>query len=138
MTINYDRSARVWKQIGPDYKVLEFPAGMDGKRAARMADMQDSAYYDVAMAVIALSDGSEAVIDRVLDAVELVETGKVRGDYVGSQSDSGEVYAVGFEGMPRRYTCTCPDFEYRAIEVGVLGPACKHTLSKHIVYLVGE
>ena len=106
----------------------------------RMENLLNSRYCDLAMTLIDMSDGSQAIIDRVMNAVELAEDGHIvgSGNYVLSQTGSGEAYEIRFEGMPRSYQCSCPAFSYHPVEIEGLGRLCKHALAAHIKYLAGE
>jgi hypothetical protein len=79
---------------------------------------------------------------RVEKAAGLVKTGKVFRGYVLSQEGDDKAYYVKCEGVPKVWSCTCPDFRGRGgydtqIVFGGYGRQCKHTLAQIIAYFEG-
>lgn len=129
--IHYNRSARAWQATN----VQSFGSGKDGKRAARLVALaQDNHHLFQSLCTIAgQHEGNELLIERLLDACELVVTGKVYADgTVGSQYHHQVIYTTSYEW--KMWRCTCDAYHYKPIPSNY-GHICKHILARIIAEL---
>jgi len=80
------------------------------------------------------------LINRIIKAVQLIAKGKVdlQHGHVYSQNGNPKPYYVSFSGLPKVWSCTCPDFKQGGVNAPGYGRVCKHTLAYMIAQFLGE
>lgn len=133
--VTYNRKMKQWETRMGD-EIQGFKPGPEGKLHARLAALafQAPQVADRVLEIWAQSDIGDKLLARLIDAADIVLSGKVyQGRVIGSQTDS-TLYPVDLEA--HGYTCACESFQYKPVHVRGLGPVCKHALADHLAYLL--